>query len=216
MPSTAQSSATENVVTLRGSTDVVAEFFFDSVNSVLYQRGVYPPESFARTVKYGIPMLITEDEGLKKYLDSVSAQLKTWLLESELQRLVLVIVGTDSGETLERWTFNVHREERPVLTDGSNNPSTEAPRKSMKKIQGEIRDIIRQITASVTFLPVLSEPCAFDLLVYANTDAKVPTEWEESDPKHIKDSSEVRLRSFTTKVHKVDTMVAYKNNSDDL
>lgn len=31
-PSTAQSSATENVVTLRGSTDVVAEFFFDSVN----------------------------------------------------------------------------------------------------------------------------------------------------------------------------------------
>lgn len=56
------------------------------------------------------------------------------------------------------------------FAQSSNNPSTEAPRKSMKKIQGEIRDIIRQITASVTFLPVLSEPCAFDLLVYANTD----------------------------------------------
>lgn len=41
-----------------------------------------------------------------------------WLLDSELQRLVLVITSTDSGETLERWTFNVHKEERPVLKDG--------------------------------------------------------------------------------------------------
>lgn len=41
-----------------------------------------------------------------------------WLLEKALQRLVLVIVGTDSGDTLERWTFNVHKEERPALKDG--------------------------------------------------------------------------------------------------
>ena len=39
-------------------------------------------------------------------------------MEKELQRLVLVVIGTDSGETLERWTFNVHKEERPVLKDG--------------------------------------------------------------------------------------------------
>lgn len=31
---------------------------------------------------------------------------------------MLVIVGLDSEETLERWTFNVHKEERPVLKDG--------------------------------------------------------------------------------------------------
>jgi mitotic spindle assembly checkpoint protein MAD2 len=36
---------------------------------------------------------------------------------------------------------------------------------------------------------------------------------EESDPKYITDSAEVRLRSFTTTVHKVDTMVAYKQES---
>lgn len=36
---------------------------------------------------------------------------------------------------------------------------------------------------------------------------------EESDPKYITDSAEVRLRSFTTTVHKVDTMVAYKQDS---
>ena len=65
----------------------------------------------------------------------------------------------------------------------------------------EIQAIIRQITASVTFLPLLSEPCTFDLLVYTNTDVSIPQAWEESDPKYItKKSQEVRLRSFTTKV----------------
>lgn len=80
----------------------------------------------------------------------------------------------------------------------------------------EIQAIIRQITASVSFLPILEEQCAFDLLVYTDKNSEVPALWEESDPRYIKDSTEVRLRSFTTKVHKVDAMVAYKNPEADI
>ena len=61
----------------------------------------------------------------------------------------------------------------------------------------------RQITASVTFLPLLDEPCTFDLLVYTDADSAVPSEWEESDPRMVANSAEVRLRSFSTRVHKV-------------
>ena len=64
----------------------------------------------------------------------------------------------------------------------------------------EIQAIIRQITASVSFLPLLEEQCAFDLLVYTDKNSEVPPMWEESDPRYIKDSAEVRLRSFSTKV----------------
>lgn len=89
----------------------------------------------------------------------------------------------------------------------------------------------------------------FDLLVYTDAEAEVPKTWEESDPKYISKSTEVRLRSFTTKVrlrtslfpsplehtpcplhfvshhthtrpdcqvHKVDAMVAYKAEDDDV
>jgi mitotic spindle assembly checkpoint protein MAD2 len=108
--------------------------------------------------------------------------------------------------------------------------------KSEKEIMNEIQAIIRQITASVTFLPLLNEPCTFDLLVYADNEASVPQSWEESDPRYISNSTEVRLRSFTTKViacfpftsgsvydvvspclqvHKVDAMVAYRTADDD-
>ena len=60
---------------------------------------------------------------------------------------------------------------------------------------------MRQITASVTFLPLLNEPCCFDLLIYADKDATVPISWEESDPCFIANSEQVRLRSFNTTVY---------------
>jgi len=60
---------------------------------------------------------------------------------------------------------------------------------------------MKQITASITFLPLLNEPCCFDLLVYADKEATVPVSWEDSDPCFIAHSEQVRLRSFDTKVY---------------
>ena len=68
----------------------------------------------------------------------------------------------------------------------------------------EIQAIIRQITASVTFLPLLSEAAVFDLLVYADKQATVPVTWEDSDPCFIANAEQVKLRSFDTKVSKCD------------
>lgn len=56
-------------------------------------------------------------------------------------------------------------------------------------------------------IPVLG---SFDLLIYTDKDLVVPEKWEESGPQFITNSEEVRLRSFTTTIHKVNSMVAYK------
>lgn len=37
-------------------------------------------------------------------------QMENWLLNGKVQRLVVVVTGVDSGETLERWQFNVRVE----------------------------------------------------------------------------------------------------------
>jgi mitotic spindle assembly checkpoint protein MAD2 len=224
-------------ITLKGSVDIVSEFFFTAINSILYQRGtigktapnkimvvkrrhlilivpsifialpntgIYQPETFKRESKYGLTVLTSSDEGLLKYLAQVMAQVEAWLLSGDVQRLVVVVSGVDSGETLERWQFNVSLEGNE---DGENakpnmtNPSgSKIGNKTMKEIHGEIQAIIRQITASVTFLPLLNEPCSFDLLVYTKKDAAVPAKWEDSDPCYIMNSQEVKLRSFTTSV----------------
>jgi mitotic spindle assembly checkpoint protein MAD2 len=54
------------------------------------------------------------------------------------------------------------------------------------------------------------EACTFDLLVYTDTETAVPVTWEESDPRYIAQSAEVKLRSFTTSIHKVAPTVSYK------
>lgn len=82
--------------------------------------------------------------------------------------------------------------------------------KTEKEIQEEIQAIFRQITASVTFLPVLDGDCTFNVLVYADADSEVPVEWGDSDAKEIKNAEKVQLRSFSTNNHRVGTLVSYR------
>lgn len=77
----------------------------------------------------------------------------------------LQVSAIATGEALERWVFDVHTD-KSALSGGSVN-------KSEKEVMGEIQAIIRQITASVTFLPLLEESCSFDLLVYTDDDVEV-------------------------------------------
>ena len=60
------------------------------------QRGIYPPESFARVGKYGLQMLVTSDAGLQKYLQQVLTQLSEWLYAGSVQKLVLVITSLET------------------------------------------------------------------------------------------------------------------------
>lgn len=88
--------------------------------------------------------------------------------------------------------------------------TTEPVEKTEKEIQEEIQAIFRQITASVTFLPVLDGDCTFNVLVYADADSEVPVEWGDSDAKEIKNAEKVQLRSFSTNNHRVGTLVSYR------
>ena len=159
-------TATKTIITLKGSVQIVSEFFFTAINSILYQRGIYPPETFKREEKYGLTVLSTTDQGLLSYLTQVMEQMEDWLLAGNVQKLVVVVAGIDSGETLERWQFNVSVDESSKLhqctswNNENNAPNTTPsivndkssgkPEKSIKEIHGEIQAIIRQITASVS------------------------------------------------------------------
>lgn len=176
---------------------------------------------------------------------------------------MLVVASAATRETLERWTFEVEtcvdvkaqraaeRRGAAGAGGGGGGAATAAaakplPDKPEREITAEIQAIIRQITASVTFLPLLEDPCTFDLLVYtkkapalprlgqeggcgeddaaARGEAEgvegglvpIPADWEESDPRYVAPgcAADVRLRSFTTKVHKVDTAVTYRASDD--
>ena len=68
------------------------------MNSILFQRGVYPPEAFAPAKKYGLSMMVAKDAELGAYIGSVLAQISTWLGAGSLQKLVLVVTSAATQE----------------------------------------------------------------------------------------------------------------------
>ncbi|ETS65088.1 hypothetical protein PaG_00543 [Moesziomyces aphidis] len=214
---TAQAAAaTRTHLTLKGSTALVHEFFNYSVQSILYQRNIYAPDDFKTVKKYGLQMLVTTDDGLAEYLDTAMAQLKVWLERGDVTRLVVVIVEKDSGETRERWQFDVEVINQPIPESNEGEKGV-GVKKTDAQVRAEIAALIKQITASCTFLPVLDEPCAFQILAYTNKDTEAPADWIDSDARLIAEgqAEQVRLRSFSTHVHRVDAMVAYRREEDD-
>ncbi|KAF7845926.1 hypothetical protein BT93_L0010 [Corymbia citriodora subsp. variegata] len=169
------------------------------INTILFQRGVYPPEDFTAVKKYGLNMLVSQDDQVKAYIKKIMSQLNKWMLKSKISKLIIVITSKETGENVERWQFDVCREK---ADDQSWSES---------EVQQEIQSIFRQITASVTFLPMLDGNCTFNVLVYADADSEVPLEWGDSDAREIRDAEKVQLRSFSTNSHRVDTLVSYRH-----
>ena len=95
-------------------------------------------------------------------------------------------------------------------SDPQPTQDSPAAEKSETEIQQEIQSLFRQITASVTFLPMLDGNCTFNVLVYADADSEVPLEWGDSDAKEVKNAEKVMLRSFSTNSHRIDTVVSYR------
>src|SRR5258706_5754897 len=76
--------------------------------------------------------------------------------------------------------------------------SCSAPPKPEAEIQKEIRHIIKQVVASVTFLPLVYEPTVFNLLVYTNDSADVPEqEWLDTDPMAIEAGLSQQVRTLS-------------------
>ncbi|GMM53861.1 spindle checkpoint protein [Maudiozyma humilis] len=217
------SNADAPLATLKGSTRLITEFFEYSINAILYQRGVYPPEDFAPVRKYGLPLLRTHDPELAAYIRAVLVQVHRWVLGGKCSRLVLCVVARDDGAVRERWAFDVARPEAEPQpsppgegTGGAGGvPPAEGP-SGGPSVQQQIRAVMRQITASVTFLPELPPGAhTFTVLAYTDAHAAVPLEWgDAADPGVQGPGAEaVQFRSFATGAHTVGVGVQYREDS---
>ncbi|KAG9125418.1 Mitotic spindle checkpoint component mad2 [Ceratobasidium sp. 392] len=199
---------TKKAITLKGSTQIVTEFLKYASYTILYQRGVYPQDDFHFVKKYGQTLLVSQDPALERYLDTVLKKVHEWIMGGDVSQIVLVILSRETGESLERWTFDIHLTE-PVagVLEGTVAPKPDS------EIQSEIRAILKQISSAITFLPDHYDPTTFKLLAYTRDNGQQPVEeWVGSDA-HLLPAAEaqqVKLRSFSTDLHKIEAMVAYR------
>lgn len=119
------------------------------VNSILYQRGIYPPETFQTSEHFGIYIFTSMDEKITSFLNTVLGQIQEWLIQRTVQKITLVITNVNTKEVLEKWDFKVDYEDQKANGISSKADVTEGETKDMKTIQKEIREVIRQITGNV-------------------------------------------------------------------
>lgn len=200
------SSAAQKVkscISLKGSAEIICEYLDYGVNSILFQRGIYPSEEFKTTENYGVTILMSQNKKIKEFLANTLKQLKDWLMEQTVRKVSLTITNVRTLEVLERWDFNIELENTDKECESS---------KPLKQITQEIRDVMRQITSSISYLPVLDCICSFDILIYTNDDVNLPPEWADTEPANIKNAQCVRLKSFSTDIHRLETVVTYKRD----
>ncbi|KAL3622768.1 hypothetical protein CASFOL_033376 [Castilleja foliolosa] len=209
------------------------EFFEDVYHWIAYQSNVWEdintqdtsqlyddndwhaklePKVPVITIPFLLPEMVERVASMPNYflLQIVGPQRKTLSLKDpeKYEFRPKLLVKQDSGEVLERWNFSIETDSEVVEKGVSRE-------KSAKEIMREIQAIMRQIASSITYLPCLDEPCIFDVLAYTDKDCVALFTWIQSDPKLIANPQMVKLHSFDTKIHKVDTLVSYKNDEWD-
>ncbi|KAJ8958944.1 hypothetical protein NQ318_019714 [Aromia moschata] len=191
----------KSAITLKGSAEIVCDYLNYGINSILFQRGLYPPESFKSDENYGLTILMSTDNKIKEFLSTTLG----WLVDRTVNKVALVITNVKTLEIMERWDFNVEYE-----GDVANGEQTSE--KPLKQIKNEIRDVLKQIASSVAYLPLLDCLCSFDIQIYTKSDVELPAEWAEAEPANIKNAQSVKMRTFSTNIHKMETVVTYKND----
>lgn len=51
--------------------------------------------------------LVTSDDQVKAYIKKIMSQLNKWMTNSKISKLVVAITSKETGETVERWQFDV-------------------------------------------------------------------------------------------------------------
>lgn len=149
---------------------------------------------------------MSKDDKTNIFIKTVLTRLEDWLTRQEVEKISLIIKNVNANEVIECWEFKVQSEIAENGKDAKNPTST----KELKKIQAEIRDVMRQIAATISYLPLIECNCAFDVLVHFLKDIEAPEEWANTPGVKIQNAQTVQLKSFSTGLQKVDTIVNYK------
>ncbi|CAO3689355.1 unnamed protein product [Rhizopus stolonifer] len=151
--------------------------------------------------------MVTINQELIDYIKKIIKQLEIWLKSNSICKWVIVIRLLDTGEVVERWHFDIVVNDTKTTTDNTIERAEEIQKAAVRQIQG----ILRQITASVSYLPDFKEECTFNVLVYGNKGIEIPRGWGDSHAHLIEGGGQhLRLKSLSTSIHQVEPFVAYK------
>ncbi|KHJ45831.1 HORMA domain protein, partial [Trichuris suis] len=142
-------------------------FLYFAINTIVYQRQVYPADVFTRVVRFGLPLMVNTSESFKNFLNRVVDAFQERVASKQIQKISLVICSIPSGAVVERWDFVVSRANYAKLRGNCEK---------------QVQRVFHSISAVACFLKPLPPLCECDVELYIPTGSSVPDDCEVINP----------------------------------
>uniref|UniRef100_A0A1Q3EV59 Putative spindle assembly checkpoint protein n=1 Tax=Culex tarsalis TaxID=7177 RepID=A0A1Q3EV59_CULTA len=201
-------SEQKNVITLSSSAALLVEYINYAINTILYQRDVSPKDEFVSVSYNGLPLFVSNNyttlNRIQDVLDVIQPLIALPIPDLGIH---LILMDKATGHAIERWEFVIHNED---LAEPNRKPS----RKNTILIQHEIRQLMKQITASISCLPVPPRSGFGWKLSVSDlpTWVTLPAGWFRAPRDEIYNPQQLELRSFSTGLHQMETIVTYRED----
>ncbi|GJJ72241.1 mitotic spindle assembly checkpoint protein MAD2B [Entomortierella parvispora] len=86
--------------------DVLSEFLEVAIHLILFVRGIYTPELFESTQKYGCPLKTARHPGLTAYIQQIVKSIRTELIKDTIHRIGVVTLNSE-GKGIDRYVFEM-------------------------------------------------------------------------------------------------------------
>jgi mitotic spindle assembly checkpoint protein MAD2B len=154
------------------------DFLIVAIHTILYERGLYPPETFLLTRAYNFPVRQNRHPLVCKWIQDAVSAVHDQMLKGTVRRVVLVIYS-DQQEVLERFLFDVERfpavPEKEAYTEFENESSADGEVKLSKvDVEEQLRATVRMLAYCGGKLGELPEDCTYTLAVELKDSADPP------------------------------------------
>jgi mitotic spindle assembly checkpoint protein MAD2B len=154
------------------------DFLIVAIHTILYERGLYPPETFLLTRAYNFPVRQNRHPLVCKWIQDAVSAVHDQMLKGTVRRVVLVIYS-DQQEVLERFLFDIERfpavPEKEAYTEFENESSADDEVKvSRVDVEEQLRATVRMLAYCGGKLGELPEDCTYTLAVELKESADPP------------------------------------------
>ena len=163
-------SASTSIQTFSSLVTAFCDFLTVAIHSILYERGIYPSQSFISARKYNYLVRQSRHPKVCQWITDAVVAVETELLNGTVARVALVIFSSKQ-QALERFLFDLSK--FPAVPKEDVTTPFERPI-SVVDVDEQFRAVIAKLRVCGVNLKPLPEGCTFTLAIELKDSADPP------------------------------------------
>jgi len=162
-------------------------FLTVAIHTILYERAIYPKESFLSARKYNFPVRQSRHPKVCQWITDAVSAVEAELLRGTVARVAVVIVGSDTYRPLERFMFDMARLpvvpakelNTPFQRDGDDMGEREAQSgrltdRTMTDLEEQLRAVMSKLAVCSSRLKPIPSGCTFTVSIELKKESDPP------------------------------------------